>query len=180
MLLKIFLEALIAAAVLFIGSSFWQLLKRDRYMSQVLTTQSFLDTFITQELFINPPARVELYARKNNIGWFVNIQTLLKSDRVTQRKMETIYFALVAFLLIGSYLLGVTFLIINLVLLLFLSYLPLSDPAKVNALENLHCLALILHRWTTEKTPECERWIQQTNSLRKIYLSVEKLTNSSL
>ena len=180
MLLRIFIEALIAAALLFVGYSFWQLIKRDRYMKQVLATQSFLDTFITQELFINPPARVDMYAQKNSIGWFINIQTLLKSDGLTQRKMETTYLALVVFLLMGSYLLGVTFLIINLVLFLLVSYLRLSDPARVNALENLHCLALILHRWITENRPDCERWIQQTDSLRKIYLAVEKLSNGSL
>lgn len=82
-------------------------------MKVLVNNQPFLDQFISKESFNHPPARVALYSQKNNIGWFTKIQVLLKSDRETQRKIETAYLIIALLLLVGSYMLGVTFLIVN-------------------------------------------------------------------
>jgi len=178
MFFTILIELLILAILLFFGDSFWQLVKRDRFMKNAVNDQQLLDNFITKEFFLNPPARVALYAQKNDIGWFMNIHVLLKSDRATQSKMKTIYLIIVLLLLAGSYMLGMTFLVINLVCFMLLTMLPISNAAKVNTLENILCLALILHHWRSENTLECDQWIEQGRSLNKVYNSVKKASRS--
>lgn len=174
MFVIILIEVIILVAILFVGHSLWQLFKRDRFMKNVVGNQSLLDQFISKDLFVNPPQRVALFAQKNDIGWFMNIQILLRADKSTQRRIEAAYLILVLLLLAGSYLLGIGFLIINSICFLLLNFFPVSDTAKRNALENLHCLALILHRWRSDNTLECDQWIQQATSLQKLYNAVKQ------
>jgi uncharacterized membrane protein YwzB len=175
MVLKILLELIILVALFFLGDSFWQLIKRDKFMRDAVNNKQLLDNFITKELFLNPPARVALYAKKNEIGWFMNIHVLLKSDRSTQTKMKTILIIIVLVLLAGSYILGWAFFAINSICFMLMTLFPISNSAKINALENILCLALILHHWRSENALECDQWIEQGRSLHKVYNSIKKV-----
>jgi hypothetical protein len=179
MFINVFLELIILIAIIFVGYSYWQLILRDRFARKVMNNQELLDSIFSIDNFLHPPDRVALYAKINKYGWIFNIDILLKSDVSTQRKMKYLYLFIVVLLLLFSYLLGIVFFLINFICFSFLAFFPISNPAKLNALENIHCLALILYKWSSENSLECDKWIEQAQSVRKLYNVIKRLEISS-
>lgn len=174
MIVHLLVEFVLAAATLFLGSVWWQLRKRAKFLRQTMSNQSFLDAFISNETLVNPPSQIEPYLRKNSIGYFVNIDVVLKADHSSQRVPKVISSVCLLLVLSASLYLGCAYLAINLGLLALLGFVPLNESAKFNALEQIVTLAVILYRWREENPRECDDWITQARSLQKLYAAVQK------
>lgn len=167
-------ELALAAGTFIAGGLWWQLRKRAKFLRHVLSNQSFLDFFITREILVNPPAQIWPYTQKNPIGYFVNIDVVVKADRSSQRVTKII--SLVCLLLIFGFslYLGYAYMAINFGLFCLVGFMPMTQPAKGNAVEQIVTLAVILYRWRTENSAECDNWVAQGRSLQKLYGSVQK------
>jgi hypothetical protein len=118
--------------------------------------QPYLDGFVSKERLANPPSRIEPYLRKNSIGYFVNIDVVVKADHSAQRMPKVISSICLLLILGVSLYLGYAYLAINLVLFFSLGFSPIHESAKRNALEHVATLAVILYRWHEENPAECD------------------------
>lgn len=170
----VLVELALAAGTFVAGGLWWQLRKRAKFLRHALSNQRLLDFFITKEILVNPPSQIWPYTLKNSIGYFVNIGTVVDADRSSQRVTKII--ASVCLLLIfgfSSYV-GYPYIAINFGLFCLVGFVPMTQPAKGNAVEQIVTLAVILYRWRTENLVECENWVAQAHSLQKLYGAVQK------
>ncbi len=174
----IIVEVVLAVAALFLGNVWWQLRKRAKFLRQVASSQSYLDGFISKEILLHPPSQIEPYLSKNSIGYFINIDVLLKADRSSQRTPRVISSACLLVVLGASLYLGYAYLAVNLVLLSLLSFTPITESAKHNALEQIVTLAVILYRWREENAVECDNWVTQARSLHTLYAAVRRAASA--
>lgn len=174
MIVHIIAELVLATATLFLSGVWWQLRKRAKFLRQTISNQSYLDAFISKETLVNPPSRIEPYLQKNSIGYFINIDVVIRADHSSQR-VPKIASSICLLLILGiSLYLGYIYLAINLGLLFLLGFSPINESAKWNALEQIVTLAVILYRWRTENSIECDNWVAQARSLQKLYGAVQK------
>ena len=167
-------EVVLAMATLFIGSTWWQLRKRARFLKKAISDQPYLDVFISKPLLLRPPTRIEPYLSKNPIGYFVNIDVVVKADQSAQRFPKVLSSICLLLILGVSFYLGYPYLAINSALLGLLGFSPIHEPAKENALEQILTLAVILYLWRAENSAECDNWIAKVRSLQKLYAAVQK------
>ncbi len=177
--LHIFAELVLTAATLFLGGVWWQLRKRAKFLRQTIANQLYLDAVISKETLVSPPSRIERYLQKNSVGYFVNIDVVIQADHSSQWVFK-IASSICLLLILGTSLyLGYVYLAINLSLLLLLGFLPITESTKRNALEQIVTLAVILYRWRTENSVECDNWVAQVRSLQKLYGAVQKTSEIS-
>lgn len=167
-------ELALAAGTFIAGGLWWQLRKRAKFLRHALSNERLLDFFITKEILVNPPSQIWPYTLKNSIGYFVNIDVVVKADQRSQRVPKII--SLVCLLLIFgfSFYLGYPYMAINFGLFCLAGFMPMTQPAKGNAVEQIVTLAVILYRWRTENSVECDDWVAQARSLQKLYGAVQK------
>ena len=170
----IIFEVVLAVATLFLGNVWRQLSKRAKFLRQAVSNQSYLDRFISKEMLLHPPSRIEPYVSKNSVGYFINIDVLLKADRSSQRRPRVISSVCLLAVLGVSLYLGYAYLAVNLVLLSLLGFAPITESAKHNTLEQIVTLAVILYRWREENAVECDNWVTQARSLHTLYAAVRR------
>lgn len=171
MLLHITLELVLAVAVLFLSATFWEGLKTRKYFIAAIWDPP--EGLISRETLANPPSIVSLYAENTKTiasGYALNIMAVLRRGKRGTMPL----LVLIVAILIGSYFLGVAYLVINAVLSLLTSLIPLCRRAKVSAMEDVLALALILHKWRLDNSTECDQWIEVACNLRPVYEAVKK------
>jgi hypothetical protein len=171
---RIGIELVLVVAIFFIGGTFWQLQKGRTFLRRAIRDPKLLASLISLDTLSCPPPRVAFFAQKNEIGYFLNIGIVINSDEKSQRLPKAISCVLLGCLFVGSYFLGWPFLAANLVLFPLLSFAGLSESGRLNALEQVLTLAVILHRWHGENPGECDQWVRQgQGSLRTLYEAVK-------
>ncbi len=172
MVLKILGELALAVVTFFVGGTLWQLHKRKVFLRGASTSQPFLDRLITRKTLADPPAQIEPYLTKNDIGYFINIKAVVSADRRSQRLPWIIAFGVLLLVFLGSFYLGYTYLAINVVLICLLGFQPISHAAKLNACEHIVTIAAILSRWRAEDPTECDEWVGHVPSFGELYKAV--------
>lgn len=173
MTLHLLAEIALAVLTVFVASIFWQLVKRKSYLRQAVGNKAILDACISHDVLVNPPARLEPYFEKNEIGYFVNIDSVVKADQASQQRIKIVAVVILILVFIGSFYLGYQYLAINVALLLLLGFSRISESAKANALEQILTIAIILHRWRIENPVECDEWVGKADTLKELYGTVK-------
>lgn len=168
-------EIILAIATYVIARQFWACFKRDKYLSQVMSNESNLESFISREVLENPSPLMSLFAQANDVGYFINIKAISVADRTSTLRIKV--FCTIALLAIGtvSYFVAPSYLIINAFVLFLAGLGALSQPAKRSAMHHVMGLALILHKWHMKDPAECERFFQQALTFRPLYNVVKKI-----
>ena len=167
------IEAGVAILTVIAGGNFWQFYKRGKFLLRAAHDPSFLSQLIITSVLDNPPPRVSPFTHRLPPGYFLNVRMVIQADRNTQRIGKLFFAVLTGVAFIGSYLLGLPYLLFT-ALVFFLSAIPnLSRTACANAADQIVALAIILDRWNSENGPECEAWITNAWALRPIYDAVK-------
>jgi len=174
MALHIILEVALALVIFFVGTMWWQLLKRDAFLKWAFNNRAFLEGFISQDLVLHPPPRVVActeigHDEVGRLHFMMLIGALGKTDSRLQRRIKWGHAAVLLLALVGSHFLGDVYLAMNGILLALLGLQSISVSARNNALEQVLTIAVILHKWIIENPSECAEWIQQAWSLRTLY-----------
>ena len=111
MITHVAIEIVLAIAILFVSSSFWQLAKRDKYLKEIIRNKSLLEHLIMRSNLDAPNPKYKVYAEKNEIGYFVNIQSVIESDRKTIKRLKNIFGLIGIAVTIASGTLGSTYFI---------------------------------------------------------------------
>lgn len=174
LLIHIGIEIVLVIATLFAGNIFWELRKRDRFLKQIICNQSFLETLITRQVLVNASQHryIAPLIKKNDIGWFLNIQCVTNADIASNKKIAVLHTIILAVILMASLFLGVPYLVINLIVFILLQFGRISKSAQNNAIDHILTIALILDKWRSDNATECEDWIEQAHSLRPLYNAV--------
>ncbi|MBZ5555052.1 MAG: hypothetical protein LAO21_20240 [Acidobacteriia bacterium] len=173
MIYRIIIETFLAIASFWMGSLFWQLMKRSKFLKSIVCDQPFLEALISQNNLESPPQRLIPYALKNDVGYFVNMMAIIESDRISQQRTKRITGLLLLVIFIASYFLGDLYLFINITIFLLLFWVPVAQSTKFNAIEHVLALALILHRWRRENEAQCNQWVEEVRSLHPLYNAVK-------
>jgi hypothetical protein len=171
MIARIAVEIVLGFITFFAGGLFWQLRKRARFLAEAIRSDPLLQQFISRETLDSASPMVTPFAEKK-ITYALNVQCVVDADAASQRRTMFMFVLILMAALVGSYLLGVAFLAINLVFFFLSAVSPISPSARSNALQHVLALALILHRWHTENPRECDEWVARVPSLAPIYNAV--------
>jgi len=177
-ILHIALRIILVIAMCFVSSAFWQLLKRDRFLKQTMRDQHCLEGFISWDALKDAPLRIAPYLERCEMGYFINIASVVRADRSALRRAKILFTFLLILILVCTYFAGMLFILINCIIFLLFVLPPLSQAGQHSALEQVLTLALILHKWRSENSEECDQWIEQASSLRPLY-NVVKIAESS-
>jgi hypothetical protein len=173
------IEILLGVASLFLGGMWWSLFKRDAYLRGAVNDETVLNG-LSRELLESPPARIGIYAAKHELGYAMNLHILIKADRKGLRIPKLLFGGSLVLALVGSYMLGWRFLLINIGLICLAGLQRVPESAKANALEQLASIAVIFHKWNAEDPAECEAFIQKAHSLSHLYATVLRLTTHAM
>jgi hypothetical protein len=179
MALRIAGEVLLATLTFFLGGTLWQLHKRKAFVKWASARQPFLNGLLSREMLADPPPQLEPYLAKNKIGYFINLTNVVSAERRSQRVPWIIAFCALLLVLSGSFYLGSTYLAINVALICFLGFQPISEAAKRNACEHILTMAAILYRWHADDSGECDEWVAHVPSLTTLYRAVVTASSSS-
>jgi hypothetical protein len=173
-LIHIGIEIFLVVATLFAGHTFWELRKRARFLKQIISNQSVLETLITRQVLVNASQQkyIAPLVEKNEIGWFLNIKCVIDADRASQQRIVVFSVIVLAVILTASLFLGVPYLVINLIVFVLSHFGMLSQAAQNNALQHVWTIGLILDKWRSDNATECEDWIEKANSLRPLYNAI--------
>src|SRR5437773_9613108 len=155
MIARIAIEIVLGLVTFFAGGLFWQLRKRARFLADAIRNEPLLSQFISRETLESASPMVTPFAEKK-VTYALNVQLVVDADAASQRRTMFIFVLILAATLVGSYFLGIAYLAINLALLFFSAFSPISPSARSNALQHVLALALILYRWRTENPHECD------------------------
>jgi cation transport ATPase len=172
MVTHLILEVVLGIAALIAGSSLWQVFKRDSFLKRTIHDIAFLSRLITHDTLSNPNLTIEPYLVKLPSGYVVNVLFVIKTDTAAIRRIKIILGFVVLVVLTGSYLLGISYFLINTIILFLSAAARLSQQARKSAEQQILKLATILDRWHSENAIDCEEWIKQAWSLRPLYDAV--------
>lgn len=85
MLLQILAEVMLFVITFAAGGTWWQLRKRARFVRKIIKDEILLNGVISKDALANPPAQILPYIQKNKIGYFMNIDVVLRADQTSQR-----------------------------------------------------------------------------------------------
>ena len=175
MVLTIMSEMFLVIILLFVGHSFWALVKRDYLFRSMISDEANLETLISLDEIQSLLSSDSLYLQKSELGYSINIASLVKSDKASMRNLKLVFGAVAILTLIASNYLGKIFILSNILIFSLLYLLPLRGPAHRNVLNQVLILAAILYKWHKEDEKGCNEWIESAWSLKKVYEVVKKV-----
>jgi hypothetical protein len=180
MLFRIVIEIALGVGMLRAASTFWQFQKRKRYWKEAMQNPTLLASLISRERLEDPPRDVLFFARtpKKEVGYIWNVKCLMDSDKNAVRRCTIFYLIAIAAILVGSYFLGVVYFVINAVLMLLTTFVPISTETKSDAALSIFALGLILHKWRLNSAAECDQFIEQARGFRVLYEVVKRQPNA--
>jgi hypothetical protein len=165
----IVLEIILALVAIASGTTFWQIEKRARFLARAAFDPHLLATIISRDVLSNPPPEVALFAERDDIGYFINIDVVRSADRRSQRLPKVCAVVLFLFTVSVSYLMGAVYAIVSCALFLFPALIGLSPSARRNAIQHVQTVAVILYRWRSENATDCDEWVGHAPSLQPLY-----------
>lgn len=173
MVIELSIEVILAIITLVAGSFFWQIPKREKFLMRTIHDGQFLSQLISARALDDPSPRVTAFTKRLPQGYALNIQMVISSDQQSLRISKIILGSVAIAAFVGSYFLGVPYLVLNLVVFLLPALAGVSRQARANAAQQILALAVILDRWRVENSTECEEWVKQAWSLRPLYDAVK-------
>jgi len=175
MITNIMIEVVIAIVILFVSNSFWQLIKRDRFLRNLIRFSPFLEELILKGSLNDPSPKFAVHAEKNQLGYAINISCAIESDRKTIKRLEIIFSLVGITATVASYALGHIFLILNSVLFILPVFFPIAQSAQRSAIDHIMEIAVILYRWRSDNRNECDNFINNASSLQPLYNAIKKV-----
>lgn len=169
MVTQLVIEVVIGTITLIAGNFFWQIHKRGKFLIRALHDTPFLSQLICRSALDTPSPVLATYVAKLQPGYVLNIQVVISSDKEALSRTKMIFGSMVAAALVGSYFLGVPYLVINVVVFFLSALAPLSQPARRSAAQQILTLAVILDKWRSENGTECEEFIKRAWAFRTLY-----------
>lgn len=174
-MLGILAEIALAITTYFIGRQFWQCFKRERYLKHVMSDPNFLQSFLSREMFENPPPPIALFAQPNHGGYHINLMAISVADKKATRRLTGVFSA--ALLAVGgvSYFVDPVYVLLNAIVLILARQEPICLAAKRSALQHVSGVAVILYNWYREDRADCEEFFKQPLTLTPLYNAVKSL-----
>jgi len=149
MLVHIAIEIVLAMGTAVVSSLIWELRRRAMFLCDVMSNRSLLEAFfiLWREKFHNPPPAIAIFSQKNEIGYYINIKCVVDADRRSQRRVWIISSVILSWMFVGSYFLGIPYLVINIIVFFLAGLGSISPSAKNNAFQHVFALAVILYKW---------------------------------
>ena len=173
--MMLIIEIILAIATYVIARQFWACFKRDKYLRQVMGSESHLEIFISRDVLETPSPLMAFFAQPNDAGYFINIKAISAADRASVLRIKVLCTIALLGIATVNYFVVPSYLLINVVVLFLARLGALSEPAKRSALHHVMGLALIFHKWHMKDPVECERFFQQALALRPLYNVVKKV-----
>ena len=141
-----------------------------------MSSCSLLESLLVlrRERLESPSPADVVFSQKNEIGYFINIKTVIIADRSSQRQVCFMFATILTGIFVGSFVLGVPYFAVNIVVFLLTAFGTISPSAKENAVQHVLSLATILHKWRREDAGGCDEWVKHASSLRPLYETVKK------
>lgn len=177
MIVKIILELIIAIIIIIAGTTFWMLLKRDRFLARAMQDDKLISNLVTKE-------RINAFYLKHKetvaIGIIIpypeRIKTWQVSDHKTQMLLKTISLIIALLVIVASVKLSPIILALNVTIFLLTAFVPIGSSGRINAFNHIMLLASIIDEWLKINKDECERWIGQNTRFKNILNALILLT----
>ena len=132
-----------------------------------------LPLLISSDTLDNPSPKILPLLEKHQEGFVINIHVAIYSDTQATKRSKIMFGVISGIVLLISYFLGVSYLVINAAIFFLSGLARVSQQAQANAHQQIIALATILDRWRRHNISECEQWLQQAWSLRSLYDAVK-------
>jgi hypothetical protein len=161
MIVKVVIEIICAAVILFFGNSFWEFPKRARFLRDLISNQHLMVDSVLPNLRGPTSATAQACLNMCTSNYPVCIGLLAKADKVSQRGLKILNAVTILAALIGSHWLGPIYLVVRIAAFALSGLGRISDAAAKNAFDHILEIGFILQKWHQEDEIGCERWMQQ-------------------
>ena len=179
MILRVIAEIVLLILSFIGGTQFWQMIKRDKFMKKCLHDQNFLDSFVLHlknDNFLTKQAtQVSVTGAMYTSDYEQNIWLEFSSSISSINKVKYIAVSLILAILVGSYFLGLYFLVANLALIVIIGFFPVTESAKDNVYQDLIAIIWNFNKLFESDKLKCQNLLNKTTVLNLIYKSLEKI-----
>lgn len=177
MIMKIILEFIIAIIIIMAGTTFWILLKRDRFLVKAMQDDKLISNLVTRERMdaFNLKQK-ETVANKTIIPYPERIKIWQLSDKKTQILLKTISITIALLVIVASVKLSPIILALNVTIFLLTAFVPIGSSGRINAFNHIMLLTTIMDEWLKTNKDECERWVGQNARFKNILNALILLT----
>ena len=169
MIIKIIIEIVLGVILLVISSGFWNCVKSPKFLAKTLSNYEELKKFFDN--FVKDKIEQESDVVDPKIGFSSNIILWMKASMAALDRTRNIMLFFIIVILIGSYFLGIVFLLINIALFFLMAFPSIAASAQNNILSDIHTIMLNVYKWNKVNHGECEHFcnIEQPRILKNIY-----------
>jgi hypothetical protein len=173
---KIIFELILAIIIILAGSTWWPLLKRDKFFKRLIQDEVALSKLLNIELLESFTAKRQQSIPFDYASYADSISIWEQSDKKSMRLLNILIFLIIVSAIIASLKLSISIFIINIVIFLLTRLVPLGESGGKNVLNHMALLASIIYEWRKHNEKECRQWFQENKTLQKVYRAVESLT----
>jgi hypothetical protein len=168
---KIITEVVILVVLQALASSFWSCIKYFRLRQRLLANYETLKTTVSTEdkSFLEKEAGKILSAGKSYAE--AMDAALAEGDKVQNKRLLFLSLPIAA-IIAGSYILGSTYVSINVSLFFLLAILPLKEAVRTRVFGDLLKVSLTIYRWNRENPEACKRFCIEE---RPVFTNIHKV-----
>jgi hypothetical protein len=170
MILRIIIEVILGVILIGLAYSFWDCVKSPKFLDQLLANKNELKRIFD---FIGID---DIYKESQNIqpvlGSFSNDMAIwMKASFKALDRVKYMTLLSSSVIILGSYFLSTSYILINIFLFLLLSLFPLTTSAKNNVVTDVHNLFLNVFKWNYSDPVECQTFCneEQPRLFKNIY-----------
>ena len=177
MILKIIVELILALIIIMTGTTFWILLKRDRFLIKAIQDDNLISKLINKQRMNDFNAtHQQPISIKKLIGYSERIKIWEDSDRKTQIRLNIFVFFLVLLVIVVSVKISLIILVLNIALFLLTVLVPIGTSGRNNAFNHIMLVASIIDEWIKNNEEECTQWIGKNTKFKKVFNKLRSLS----
>ena len=180
-IIKIITEFVLGMILLALGAGFWACVKSPSFIADILSNRKAI------ERYINKIGIIKIIEDSKEIkpivdSYSYNMIMLLKEGIGSLDQARNMNLIIGLIIIGGSYFLGLTFLLINIVIFLLTAGFPLPASAQNNAFSDVYSLILNVYKWNNDSPEECKNFClnEQYRLLKNIYIVVLDLSGKKV
>ena len=159
------------------GTTFWTLLKRDRFLIKATWDDNLLSKLINKQRLNDFNAgRQQSLSIENIVGYAERIKIWEKSDTKVQIRLKIIMFILISIAIAFSLKLGLNIVIFNIILLLITVLVPIGTSGRNNAFNHIMLVASVINEWLKNNEQECTQWVEENMKYKKVLDALRSLS----
>ena len=159
------------------GTTFWTLLKRDRFLIKAIQDDNLISKLINKQRMNDFNAtRQQSISIEKLIGYPERIKTWEDSDRKTQIRLKIFMFFLVLLATVVSIKISLIILVLNIALFLLTVLVPIGTSGRNNAFNHIMLVASIIDEWIKNNEEECTQWIGKNTKFKKVFNKLRSLS----